>query len=209
MTGVVAHTDSVPPAAARLPDGGGRPLPRAPGWWGMLLFCTTEATLFLYFLGAWFYLRGTVVSFSAEGGRHPALAIPLTLTALLVSSSFTLRWGEQGIRRGDTRQLTRGLLITLVLGAAFLGLQATEYARESHMPQTDAYWSAFYTITGFHGAHVLLGWLMLAFNLLRNTRGHFTAERHLAVTNGSMYWHTVDLVWIAIVSTLYLAPWLW
>ena len=175
----------------------------------MLLFCVTEATLFLYLLGAWFYLRGTVTSFAAEGGRHPALGIPLTLTALLISSSIALWWGEQGLKRGDRARLTWGLIIALALGAAFLALQLVEYAHETHMPQNDAYWSAFYTITGIHGTHVLLGWLMLAFNLMRNLRGHFTAERHLAVQNGSMYWHTVDIVWIAIFACLYLAPWLW
>ena len=209
MSAVVA-VDTVPPVSdGRLPVTADRHSTRAPGWWGMLLFCVTEGTLFLYFLGAWFYLRGTVTSFAAEGGHHPALGIPLTLTVLLVSSSVSLWWGEQGIRRGDRKRLTLGLLITLVLGAVFLVLQGVEYARETHVPQMDAYWSAFYTITGFHGAHVLLGWLMLAYNLVRNARGHFTARHHLAVQNGSLYWHTVDIVWIAIVSSLYLVPWLW
>lgn len=180
--------------------------PRAPGWWGMLLFCITEGSLFLYFVGSYFYLRGSVVAFQAEGGTLPALGLPLLLTALLVSSSVTLRWGELGIRRGDVRRLTLGLVATIVLGGAFLVTQAVEYSRLEHMPQTDAYWSVFYTITGIHGAHVLLGMLMLAMNLVRATRGHFTSERHLAVQNGALYWHTVDLVWIAIVAALYISP---
>lgn len=209
MSSVAAAVNIVPPKEGRHPASGGERPARAPGWWGMLLFCVTEATLFLYFLGAWFYLRGTVTSFAAEGGKHPALGIPLTLTVLLMSSSVALRWGEQGIKRGNRRRLTIGLIVTLVLGAAFLALQWVEYARLTHVPQNDAYWSAFYTITGVHGTHVALGWLMLAFNLLRNLRGHFSAEHHLAVQNGSMYWHTVDAVWIVILACLYLAPWLW
>ncbi len=180
--------------------------PRAPGWWGMLLFCITESSLFLYFVGSYFYLRGSVVAFQAEGGTLPALGLPLLLTALLVSSSVTLRWGELGIRRGDVRRLTLGLVATIALGGAFLATQAVEYSRLEHMPQTDAYWSVFYTITGIHGAHVLLGMLMLAMNLVRATREHFTSERHLAVQNGALYWHTVDLVWIAIVAALYISP---
>lgn len=182
---------------------------RAPAWWGMVLFCVTEATLFVYFLGSWFYLRGTITSFAAEGGRHPALGIPVALTLLLGASSASVVWAERGIRRGDARRLSVGLVVTLALGAAFLALQAFEYARETHMPQTDAYWSTYYTITGFHGAHVLLGWLMLAFTLLRNARGHFSARRHLAVQNVGLYWHTVDGVWLVIVLALYVAPWLW
>lgn len=179
---------------------------RAPGWWGMLLFCVTEATLFLYFVGSYFFLRGSATAFEAEGGKYPPLGIPALLTVLLLSSSVSLRWGELGIRRGDARRLMLGLATTIVLGAAFLGVQAFEYARLEQMPQTDAYWSAFYTVTGFHGAHVLLGLSMLAMNLFRASRGHFTADRHLAVQNGGLYWHTVDLVWIVIVSALYLSP---
>lgn len=116
------------------------------------------------------------------------------------------RYGETGIRRGDVRRLTLSLVATIVLGGAFLATQVVEYARLEHMPQTNAYWSVFYTITGIHGAHVLLGLLMLAMNLVRATRGHFTSERHLAVQNGALYWHTVDLVWIAIVIALYISP---
>ena len=183
--------------------------PRAPAWWGMALLCVTEATLFVYFIGSWFYLRGTITSFAAEGGRHPALGIPAALTVLLIASSVSLMWAERGIRRGDAGRLSLGLIVTLVLGAAFIALQGVEYAREVHTPQVDAYWSAFFTLIGFHGAHVLVGWLMLAFTLLRSSRGHFTAQRHLAVQNVALYWHMVDAVWLVIVFTLYVAPWLW
>jgi cytochrome c oxidase subunit III len=199
-------TREMPPASTLPRAGSG---PREPGWWGMLLFCVTEAALFLYFLGGYFYLRGTVHAFAAEEGKFASLTVPVVLTTLLVTSSFTLRWGEQGIRRGDRRRLTVGLVATIVLGLSFLALQSMEYARQPHVPQSDAYWSAFYTITGFHGMHVVLGLLILGFNLLRTVKGHFTGDRHLAVENGSLYWHTVDIVWIGVVSSLYFAPRLW
>ena len=131
------------------------------------------------------------------------------LTVLLVASSVTLAWGERGIRAGNVRRLATGVTLTIALGIAFAGVQLVEYAREEHMPQTDAYWSAFYTITAIHGLHVLFGVLLLGFTLVRVVRGHFSAERHLAVQNASLYWHTVDAVWIAIVGCLYLAPHLW
>lgn len=181
---------------------------RAPGWWGMLFFCITEGSLFLYLLGSYFYLRGSVVAFAAEGGQRPDLKLPLLLTLLLVSSSVTMRWGEVGIKRGDTKRLMIGLAATIALGLAFLGTQLLEYARLEHMPQTDAYWSAFYTITGLHGAHVMLGVMMLSTNLVRASLGHFTGTRHLAVQNGALYWHTVDIVWIAVLGTLYISPYL-
>jgi heme/copper-type cytochrome/quinol oxidase subunit 3 len=181
---------------------------RAPGWWGMALFCATEAGLFAYFLVAYFYLHGASAATSAEGGVRPSLTLPIVLTVLLVTSSMTLRWGERAIERGNARGLATSLGITIALGVAFLAVQAIEYSQKQYMPQTDAHWSMFYAITGFHGAHVALGLLMLATNLVRTVRGHFTSERRLAVQNGALYWHMVDAVWLAIFSALYLAPYL-
>lgn len=192
------------PAAESLPRTGvGR---NAPGWWGMALFCATEVSLFLYFIVSYFYLRGAATAFAAEGGKHSSLVLPVLMTVLLVSSSIVLRWGEKGIERGDSRRLTIALGITIVLGIAFLATQGVEYARSEHMPQSDAYWSTFFTITGVHGAHVAMGLLMLIMNFVRASRGHFTSERRLAVQNGALYWHMVDVIWLVIFTTLYLLP---
>ena len=190
----------------------GESLPRtgvgsnAPGWWGMVLLCATEAALFAYFLVSYFYLDSNAAAFAAEGGRHGSLALPTLMTVLLVSSSVVLRWGERGIERGDKTRLIIALGVTILLGLAFLATQGVEYARAGHMPQTNAYWSIFYTITGVHGAHVALGVMMLAMNFIRATKGHFTSERRLAVQNGALYWHTVDVVWLVLFTALYLLP---
>jgi heme/copper-type cytochrome/quinol oxidase subunit 3 len=180
--------------------------PRAPGWWGMVCFCATEVALFAYFIIAYFYLRGAAVSFAAEGGKHSSLALPVVMTVLLLTSSATLRWGEKGIERGDSTRLVIALSATIALGVAFLATQAVEYAHAEHTPVTDAYWSAFFTITGVHGAHVFMGLLMLAMNLVRATLGHFTSDRRLAVQTGALYWHMVDAVWLGIFVSLYLLP---
>lgn len=181
---------------------------RAPGWWGMVLFCATEATLFAYFLVAHFYLHGASAAVRSAGGRHPSLVLPIVLTILLVTSSMVLRWGEKGIERGNARQLALALGIVIALGIAFVAVQVVEYASKEYTPQTDASWSMFYTITGIHGAHVMAGILMLALILLRTVNGHFTAERRLAVQNAALYWHVVDAVWLVIFSALYLAPYI-
>jgi heme/copper-type cytochrome/quinol oxidase subunit 3 len=194
----------VVPAAESLPRTGvGR---NAPGWWGMVLFCATEVALFVYFIASYFYLRGAAIAFAAGGGRHASLALPALMTVLLLSSSFVLRWGEKGIERGDERRLTIALGGTIALGLAFLATQGVEYARSDLMPQTDAYWSVFFTITGVHGAHVAMGLLMLGMNFVRASLGQFTSERRLAVQNVALYWHMVDGIWLVIVATLYLLP---
>jgi cytochrome c oxidase subunit III len=179
---------------------------RSPGWWGMICLCATEAMLFASFLGAWFFLRGSVESFGAEGGRYVPLTRPLIMTALLLASSGTAWWGEKGIQRADGTRLRIGLALTFVLGTIFLLVQANEYASRDASWTTSAYDSLFITITGFHGAHVAGGLLMNLYVQVRAWLGHFDAERHDAVSNAVLYWHFVDVVWLFILAALYLSP---
>jgi len=189
-----------------------KPLPirlsgsRSPGWWGMLFFCGTEAMLFACFLAAYFFLRGSVEAFGAEGGRYVPLARPLVMTVLLLSSSVTGWWGERGIKQGETTRLRIGLALTFVLGAAFLAIQGMEYAAKTTDASTSAYDSLFYTITGFHGAHVAVALLMNLYVQARAWLGHFDVDRHEAVSNAMLYWHFVDGVWLFILASLYLSP---
>jgi heme/copper-type cytochrome/quinol oxidase subunit 3 len=88
----------------------------------------------------------------------------------------------------------------------FLVLQGVEYSRETIAGTHDASGSLFYTITGFHGAHVFVGLIMLVFVLVRALRGHFATGRHEAVTNAAMYWHFVDAVWLVVFTSLYITP---
>ena len=179
---------------------------RAPGWWGMVWLCATEGMLFASFLGAYFFLRGSVEAFAAEGGQYVPLTRPLIMTVLLLSSSVSAWWAEGGIRKDDTMRLRIGLAITLLLGAAFLGVQASEYAHRETSWTTSAYDSLFITITGFHGAHVALGLLMNLYVQGRAWLGHFDSGRHEAVSNAVLYWHFVDGVWLCILAALYLSP---
>lgn len=179
---------------------------RSTGWWGMVWFCATEAMLFACFLASYFFLRGSVEAFGAEGGRYVPLARPLAMTALLLTSSAAAWWAERGIARGDGRRLRLGLALTSALGVAFLGVQAWEYASRELGWTVSAYDSLFVTITGFHGAHVAGGLLMLGFVQVRAWLGHFDGQRHEAVSNAILYWHFVDGVWLAILASLYLSP---
>jgi heme/copper-type cytochrome/quinol oxidase subunit 3 len=136
----------------------------------------------------------------------PELRLALPNTGILLLSSGTMWWAESGIRRERTGRLLGGLVLTLALGAVFLGIQLVEYRHQAFGPSTDAYGSLFFTITGFHGAHVAVGLLMIAVVSLRAGLGHFSARRHLAVTNVAWYWHFVDVVWLLVFTSLYLSP---
>jgi heme/copper-type cytochrome/quinol oxidase subunit 3 len=178
------------------------------GFWGMALFCATETALFAYLLTGYFYLGVRNAHWPPAGVEDPKLALPLIMTALLLTSSVVLYWGERGIKHGQHWRLRAGLAIAIVLGIGFLAFQAREYAEKlRHFDANDhAYGAMFYTITGFHGLHVAFGVLVLSFTLLRAMRGHFDAEHHSGVTVTSLYWHTVDAIWLVILASLYLSP---
>ena len=178
---------------------------RNPGWWAMVLIIVTEAMLFAYLLFGYFYL-GSMSKTPWPPSGPPELKLVVPNTIILLMSSGTMWWAESGIRAGSQGRLRIGMLITLLLGAVFLAVQGVEYSRKEFTPQSNAYGSLFFTITGFHGAHVFVGLLFNAVVQLRAWLGHFTAERHLAVSNAAMYWHFVDAVWLVVFASLYVAP---
>jgi heme/copper-type cytochrome/quinol oxidase subunit 3 len=178
------------------------------GWWAMALVCATEAAFFAYLLMSYFYLALRSPGWPPPGIEAPRLVRPSIMTLLLVSSSLVLWWAERAMARGRPRQLRVGLLVTILLGAAFVALQAVEYDRALRVmrPGVHAYASIFYTTTAFHGAHVTFGLLLLLYTLARALLGHFDPAAHLGVTVASLYWHFVDVVWLVIFTLLYLAP---
>ncbi|HEY2376694.1 MAG TPA: heme-copper oxidase subunit III [Gemmatimonadaceae bacterium] len=174
----------------------------------MVLFCLTEAMLFAYLLASYLYVAVANREWPPPGFELPKLQLPLIMTALLLSSSGAAIWAEKGIERDERGRFRIGLLVAFGLGAAFLVLQMREYAEKlQHMgPREHAYVSLFFTITGFHGVHVAFGLVLMLYLGLRSLLGHFDAHRHLAVKNVFLYWHTVDGVWLAILTAIYLSP---
>jgi heme/copper-type cytochrome/quinol oxidase subunit 3 len=181
------------------------------GWWAMALVCATEAAFFAYLLMSYFYLAVRSPSWPPAGIELPRLRLPSIMTVLLVSSSVVLYWAEHGIAQGRQLRLRMGLAFAFLLGAAFVTLQAIEYHRElREMPAgVHAYASIFYTTTGFHGAHVTFGLLLLLYTFARASLGHFGEHTHLGVSIASLYWHFVDVVWLFIFTLLYLSPRWW
>jgi heme/copper-type cytochrome/quinol oxidase subunit 3 len=177
---------------------------RGVGWWGMAAVVATEACFFTYLLFSYFYL--TSMSANPWPAEAPRLGLPLINTGILLLSSVVAWWGTRGIEQGNTGRLRAGIGGALALGILFLVLQGVEYSREHLSFTHDAYGSLFYTITGFHGAHVFVGLIMLAVVLVRALRGHFGTAQHEAVTNATLYWHFVDVVWLAVFTTLYVTP---
>ena len=185
-----------------------RPIERGRGTIGMAAFIATEAALFFcLFLTYWYLSRGQL-AWPPPPVPAPKLGLTSLMTVLLLSSSAVLHWGSSGIRVGNQRRLRVGLLLTILLGLGFLVTQVFEYREylKHVLPKTGAYGSIFYTITSIHGAHVLLGVVMLAYIGSQARSALYSASQHQPVKLVSWYWHFVDVVWIGIFAILYVRP---
>ena len=181
----------------------------APGWWGMILLLATEFTLFASLIASYFYLRSGQPVWPPDGTKLPDLPIPLAMTGVLILSSVPMFWATHGIRKGNQTALRFGLLLSFLLGATFIALQVWEYSREDSVFARNSYGSLFYTITSFHGAHVVVGLLFSLLVQIWAGMGVYSARRYAAVTNFALYWHFVDVVWLAVFTSLYITPRLW
>jgi heme/copper-type cytochrome/quinol oxidase subunit 3 len=205
----VAGRDGVEPVStASLTFERGLVRGKEPAWWGMVMLIITEATLFVYLLASYFYLRAQAPTWPPGGIERPELLVPSVNTVILLSSSMPMWWADSGIRTGRQLRLMLGLAASFGLGAVFLLFQAFEYTRLGFAPQINAYGSAVFTLTAFHAAHVLVGLVMITVMQLRAWLGHFDAWRHLAIQTTALYWHFVDGVWVFIFAALYLSPYL-
>ncbi|WP_211830156.1 cytochrome c oxidase subunit 3 [Kistimonas asteriae] len=138
----------------------------------------------------------------------PAAGLPLINTILLITSSFTATFAHHALRKDARKKTKIWLGLTLVLGFSFLVLQAMEYIHAyEELGLTLAsgiYGSTFFMLTGFHGAHVTLGAIMLTVMLVRIMKGHFTPDNHFGFEAACWYWHFVDVVWIGLFIFVYI-----
>jgi cytochrome c oxidase subunit III len=171
---------------------------------GMLLFIASEIMLFGSFFTAYFFVRVAGHEPWPPMGAHLPVFVAGINTAILVTSSFSMHWALQSIKRGNRAGMKAGLVLTFLMGLTFLLTQATEYARVGFAPHDDAFGTIFYCLTGLHGAHVFVGLTILLFITIRAFRGHFSADQHYGVEIGGIYWHFVDVMWIVVYSTVYI-----
>ncbi len=201
--------------------------------WSMAWFIFSEVMFFSAFFGALYYARsitmpwlgdldhrailwpdfaavwpnagpaGTVDAFQTIG----PWPIPTLNTALLLTSGVTLTIAHHALKESRRGAAQFWLLLTVLLGAVFLGFQAYEYMhayRDLNLKLSSGiFGSTFFMLTGFHGFHVTVGALILAVVLFRMTRGHFTAENHFAFEAAAWYWHFVDVVWLGLYIVVY------
>lgn len=183
------------------------------GMLGFILFLASEVMFFGGLFAAYFIARADSPAWPpalspAQEARGVELqlefALPFIATLVLITSSVTMQFGVWAIQKGDRAGLIRWLFITIALGLTFLTAQMYDYSQLPFKSGDTIYGTTFYTLTGFHGAHVAGGILFMMVMLVRSFGGQFSASRHEAVEACSFYWHFVDIVWIALFTTLYL-----
>ncbi len=180
---------------------------------GFILFLASEVMFFGGLFAAYFIARADAPAWPppltpeqiAEGVKlELEVLLPAISTGILVLSSITMQYAVWQIQKGNQGGMLWGLFISLALGIVFLAAQLYDYTQLHFRADDTIYGTTFYTLTGFHGAHVAGGALFIAVVTVRALGGQFTAENHEAVEASSMYWHFVDVVWIALFTVLYI-----
>jgi len=137
----------------------------------------------------------------------PAWGLPLVNTLILLTSGITLTISHHALKASKRAVLLFWLGATVILGSLFLFFQAEEYIhayRELNLTLgSGIYGSTFFMLTGFHGAHVAIGTLMLLVMWFRVAKGHFTSDHHFGFEAAAWYWHFVDVVWLMLFLFVY------
>lgn len=179
--------------------GGGEGLSRpAMGW-----FIMAEAMIFISFFANYWFNRLTADGWPPAGTPAIPQLLPAIMTVVLVSSSFTIHNGEVALEHDNRGGFLKWLGITMILGAAFVSMSFYEWNHlfhEGFVPRTNVYSTSFFSITGFHGGHVVLGLLGFAAILLPALAGRVNDGM---VKTVSLYWHFVDIIWLFVVSQVY------
>lgn len=191
-----------------------RPTPKGDGWghasWAMVWIIATEAIIFASFFAFWFWARWHTVNWeNAVGGSWPADGIEHNMvlvtvnTLILLTSGFTGHKALHALREGDSDKSKLLIRVTVVLGLVFLGIQIYEYLHAGFLWGDHAYGTAFFSLTGLHGLHVLVGIICFVTACQLISRGYYTKERNDSFQAITWYWHFVDVVWILLYLIVY------
>lgn len=170
---------------------------------GMTLFLGSELMFFAALFAMYFTLRAQSKVWPPTGTELDLIG-PTIFTALLVLSSGTMQAAIRSIRLGDRTRMRRWVWLTIALGVAFLVGQGADYSSRNFQISSNAYGSAFFTMTGFHALHVLAGLVLLLVVQGRLAAGAYSRDDHGGAEAVAYYWHFVDVVWLGLYATVFL-----
>jgi heme/copper-type cytochrome/quinol oxidase subunit 3 len=179
---------------------------RSTPWWGIVALIMTEGTIFAGLIGTYFFLRASSPDWPQGHLEVPKLGLSIVFSLVLWGSSIPMVVAERGIKRGRQGALRVGLMLSFLMGAAFLLYTVYDFDELHFGWRTNAYGSIYYTTVGLHALHVLIGLAMSAVVQIKAWLGKFSAERHTTVQVYALYWHFVDAVWVFVFSAFILSP---
>lgn len=176
---------------------------------GMVLFIVSEIMLFFAFF--WAYFHSSLNPVPEIGCVWPPKGIevispwliPLLNTTLLLTSGASLTWSHAALIGGYRLEAITGLLLTISLAVLFTSFQVYEYLNAPFNISDGIYGTTFYSLTGLHGFHVIVGTIFLIVALYRAVVHHYTRNNHIGFECAAWYWHFVDVVWIFLFLAVY------
>ena len=173
------------------------------GWWGMVAFVATEATLFGVLLGTYFYLRVHSVRWPPPGTPEPKVLLPLVLAGILAATTIPVFLGSRAAAAGLARRAQAFFLVALAFQTAYFGVSVHDVVSDldRFTPQQSAYGSIYYTLLGAEHTHVAVGILMSAWLVLRLVTG-LTRYRLTAARAIAFYWYAVAVIGVVVALCL-------
>jgi cytochrome c oxidase subunit III len=185
---------------------------------GMWVFLAQEVMFFGGLFLAYLIYRHSYPGVFAEASHHLDVVLGGTNTAILISSSLTMALAVYGAQIGKRAMLVWCLLATMALGLAFLGIKVIEYHHKyvdrlipgiafdagKYGPQTQLFFGLYFSMTGMHALHMIVGIALLVWLVNDARNGRFTPDYHSHIELFGLYWHFVDIVWIFLFPLLYL-----
>lgn len=188
-------------------------------WIGMWIFLATEVMFFGGMFTGYAVYRWAYTPGFAAASNHLDMWLGAINTAVLIGSSFTMALAVYSAQTDRRRALVNFLLLTILLGAIFLGIKFFEYQHkfEEHLVpghnfrfegplarQAEIFFSFYFGMTGMHALHMIIGIGLLAYLAFTARGGRFSSVYYTPVEMTGLYWHFVDLVWIFLFPLLYL-----
>ncbi len=192
---------------------------REAGTLGMWAFLVTEIMFFGGVFAAYAIYHHMYPEAFGEASKTLSVVLGATNTAVLICSSLTMAFAVRSAQLNQRKRLVGFLILTIILGSAFLGIKAVEYSHkihEHHVPGAsfvfegphsggaELFFSFYFAMTGLHALHMVIGIGLMVWLIVKAQRGRFSSEYHAPVEMAGLYWHFVDIVWVFLFPLLYL-----
>jgi len=177
---------------------------------GFILFIASEVMFFAGFF--WAFFHSSLCPSIELGIVWPPVnivplspwGVPLLNTAILLLSGFSITWVHFSLIYGNSNYVIQGFFMTLILAILFTSFQLSEYLNAPFNITDSIYGTTFYSLTGLHGLHVIIGTIFIFVCFVRFLLVHFTSKHHLGFEFASWYWHFVDVVWLFLFIFVYI-----